>query len=361
MRFVPYICVAGLLSLYACGSKAAPESDTRETFVLSDNMLQTTTTAPAEMQQLRNELRFYGSITADNNKLTEVYPAVGGNVLSVNVELGDYVKKGQLLATIRSTEAAGFEKDLSDAENDVIVAKNNWKIAQELYNGKLNTERDVMEARSMYDKALSQLNRMKETFMIYSIKPGAIYEIRSPMNGFIIEKNINQDMLLRSDRSDNIFDIAEIDEVWAIANVNEADINQVKLGVDAYVTTLTYPDKVYAGKVDKIFNIIDPETKAMKVRVKLHNEDFLLKPQMRANIRIAYAEDRSMISIPASALIFDKSKNFVMVFKDRYNIETRQVEVYRQVGDVAYISSGLNENEKVVTHNQLYIYDAIND
>ncbi len=359
MKSVLYIC-AGILCLASCGKKAAP-AETRKTFVLSDSMLKTTTTAPAETQQLRNELRFYGSITADNNKLTEVYPAVGGNVLSVNVELGDYVKKGQLLATIRSAEAAGFEKELSDAENDVLVAKNNWKIAQELYAGKLNTERDVMEARSLYDKALSQLNRMKETFNIYSIRAGAIYEIRSPMNGFIIEKNINQDMLLRSDRSDNIFDIAEIDEVWAIANVNEADINQVKLGVDAYVTTLTYPDKVYSGKVDKIFNIIDPETRSMKVRVKLHNEDFLLKPQMRANIRIAYTEDRRMMTIPASALIFDKSKYFVMVFRDRYNIETRQVEIYRQLGDLAYISSGLDEGEKVVTANQLYIYDAIND
>lgn len=361
MKPALYISLATILCLYACGSSPEPAGEQRETFVLSDIMLQSTRTEPARVQQLRNELRFYGSITADNNKLTEVYPAIGGNVLSVNVELGDYVKKGQLLATIRSAEAAGYEKELSDAENDVMVAHNNWKIARELFNGKLNTERDVIEARSLYDKAVSQLNRMKETFAIYSIRAGAIYEIRSPMNGFIIEKNINQDMLLRSDRSDNIFDIAEIDEVWAIANVNEADINQVKLGVDAFVTTLTYPDKVYTGKVDKIFNIIDPETKAMKMRVKLHNEDFLLKPQMRANIRIAYTEDRSMVSIPSSALIFDKSRNFVMVFKNRYNIETRQVEVYRQLDSLAYITSGLSEGEKVITSNQLYIYDAIND
>ena len=125
-------------------------------------------------------------------------------------------------------------------------------------------------------------------------------------------------MLLRSDKSDNIFDIAEIDEVWAIANVNESDIEQVKLGIDATISTISYPDKKFYGKVDKIFNIIDPDTKAMKIRIKLKNHDFLLKPDMRATIKLNYKEDTEMPVIPTKSVIFDKSKTFVMVFKDRY-------------------------------------------
>ena len=350
-----------LLLLAACGHEQAPEADTNKTFVLSDKMLATSRMEAAKMEPLRNELGFYGKITADNNKLIEVFPVLGGNVTKVYVELGDYVKKGQLLATIRSTDVAGFEKELDDAQNDVVVSKNDLKVAEELYEGKLNAERDVVEARGQLDKAHSQLNRIQETYKIYSIKKGAIYEVRSPLNGFIIQKDINQDMLLRSDRSDNIFDIAQIDEVWAIANVNESDIEQVKLGVDASVTTLSYPDKVLKGKVDKIFNIIDPETKAMKIRIRLANPDFLLKPDMRATIKLSFLEDQSMLTVPSSAVIFDKSKNFVMVYKDRNNIETRPVEVFRQIGDVTYLSSGLKAGEKVMTANQLLVYDALND
>lgn len=350
-----------LLLLVACSHEKQPEAEINKTFVLSDKMLATSRMEAAKMEPLRNELGFYGKITADNNKLIEVFPVVGGNVTKVYVELGDYVKKGQLLATIRSTDVAGFEKELDDAQNDVVVSKNDLKVAEELYEGKLNAERDVVEARGQLDKALSQLNRIQETYKIYSIKKGAIYEVRSPLNGFIIQKDINQDMLLRSDRSDNIFDIAQIDEVWAIANVNESDIEQVKLGVDANVTTLSYPDKVLKGKVDKIFNIIDPETKAMKIRIRLANPDFLLKPDMRATIKLSFLEDRSMLTVPSSAVIFDKSKNFVMVYKDRNNIETRPVEVFRQIGDVTYLSSGLKAGEKVMTANQLLVYDALND
>ena len=348
------------LSLTSC-KKEVENPQTNSSFALSDSMLKTTSTATATTQIVKNELSFYGKITADNNKMIDVYPLVGGNVIKVNVELGDYVHKGQVLAVIKSTDVADFEKQSIDAKSDLLVAKNNLKVAQELFDGKLNSESDVLQAKAEVNKAQSQLSKVQETYKIYNIKAGSIYEVTAPISGFIIQKSINQDMLLRSDRSENIFDIAEISEVWAMANINEIDINKVKLGIDASVTTLSYPDKIFKGKVDKIFNVIDPQTKAMQARIKLQNPGFLLKPDMNANIKLSFNEDKSMIAIPSDAIVFDKSKNFVMIFKDRHNIETRQVEVFRVVGDTTYISSGLKENEKVITNNQLFIYRALND
>lgn len=346
--------------LVGCSQQEKPH-EVQQTFVLSDKMLASTKTEIATLQQLRNELKFYGRITADNNKMVEVFPVVGGNVTKVFIELGDYVHKGQLLATIRSTEVAGYEKELDDAKNDVVLAKNNLKVAQELYAGKLSVERDVLEAKSLLEKAQSQLARVQETYSIYNIKDGATFEVRSPINGFVIQKAINEGMLLRNDRSDNIFDIADINEVWAIANVNESDIHLVRMGIDAAISTLSYPDTVFKGKVDKIYNIIDPDTKAMKVGIKLNNQAFMLKPEMRANISLSYTEAKKMVQIPSKAIIFDKSKAFVMIFKDRNTIETRQIEVFRNVGSESYIQSGLEQGERVITANQLLIYDALND
>jgi len=362
MKQLLAILVSGLfILLISCKDKNATNDTENKSFSLSDVMLKNTKVAKVEQKQLKTELEFYGKIEADNNKLIEIYPVVGGNVVKVYVELGDYVKKGQLLATIRSTDVAGYEKDLNDAKNDVVVATKNLKVSQELYEGKLNTDRDIYAAKSDLEKAQSQLKRMEETYKIYSLKPGAIYEVRSPLNGFILQKQINQDMLLRNDHTNNIFDVAEIDEVWAMANVSESDIEQVKLGGVAQVVTLGYPDKIFKGTVDKIYNIIDTETKSMKVRIKLKNPDFILKPEMKATVKICYNEPKKMLSIPSSAVIFDKSFNFVMVYKDRFNIETRKVEVFRQVDDITYITSGLKPGEKVVTNNQLLIYDALND
>ncbi len=115
------------------------------------------------------------------------------------------------------------------------------------------------------------------------------------------------------------------------------------------------------AKVDRIFNILDPETKAMKVRLRIPNADLALKPGMSATVGLQYSENRQLLGIPSSAIIFDKNKTWVMVYKDRSHIETRQVEVYHQAGELAYISSGLSEGETVITQNQLLIYDELND
>ncbi len=355
-----FLTALTLFCFTSCGESSKNE-ETAAPFELTDTMLKLNKTAYSRFEIVKNELNFYGKITTDNDKMIEVFPIVGGNVIQVNVELGDYVKKGQALATIRSTEVADFEKQLEDAQNDLLIEKNNLKVAQELFEGKINSERDVFEAKSHYDKAKTQLNRIQQTYKIYNIKAGSIYEVKAPIDGFIIQKNINPGLMLSSDKTDNIFDIADIKDVWAIVNVNESDINKVKLGQKAEITTLSSEDKIYNGEVDKIFNVIDPDTKAMRVRVKLPNADYALKPEMRATIKLSYDEDFKMIAVPSNAIIFDKSKNYVMIFKSKKNIETRQVDVYRQANGVAYISRGLKNNERVITHNQLLIYDALND
>lgn len=350
-----------VLSLALQNCKKQEDSPANKSFEISDTMMKTTEFAVSKVEPLKNELKFFGKISADKNKLIEVYPMVGGNVEKVYVELGDYVRKGQVLATIRSTEAAGYEKEYEDALSEVKVAENNLKVAKEMFEGKLNTEKDILMAKNELNMANSQLNRIRQTYKIINIKPGSIYQVVAPISGYIIQKNINQDMQLRSDRTDNIFDVADTKNVWAIANVNESDINLVTLGMNASVSTLSNPDKVFKGKIDKIFRIIDPETNAMNARIVLDNHNSLLVPESKASITVSYTENKSMIGIPSKALIFDDNKNFVMIYKDRKNIETRPVEIYRQVNDTTYIASGLKEGEKVITRNQLLFYDALND
>jgi cobalt-zinc-cadmium efflux system membrane fusion protein len=193
------------------------------------------------------------------------------------------------------------------------------------------------------------------------LRDGSTYTISAPISGFVLDKTIFPNEQLRSDVSEALFSISEIDEVWAMANVSESDISKIQLGYDAEVRTLGFPDKVYKGKIDKIFNAIDPETKAMKVRVRIPNENFQLKPEMMATVNVIFTEKQSLIAVPSSSIIFDKSKNWVMVYKDRQNIETRNVEVYRQLGAVTYLLNGLLPGEKVISKNGLFVYDAIND
>jgi membrane fusion protein, heavy metal efflux system len=251
---------------------------------------------------------------------------------------------------------------LIDAQSDVSLAEKNFSIAQGLYEGKLASEKELLSAKKELEKAKAELDRIQEVFKIYGITTKAEYVIKSPISGFVIERNISRDMQLRSDKADNVFTIAQITDVYISANVYENDISKIHEGQSAQISVIAYPDRIFEGKIDRLFNVLDPSTKAMKARVKLQNLDLALKPEMNGTVVIHYLIDtKKRPAIPSSAVIFDKSRYFVMVYKGRDNIETRAVEIFKQTNGTTYIASGLAEGEKVISKNPLFIYDALND
>jgi cobalt-zinc-cadmium efflux system membrane fusion protein len=329
-------------------------------FVISNTMMKTTTMVEASKEYIKDELQFFGKISADKNQYIDIYPLVGGNVLNVYVGLGDYVQKGQPLAIIRSTEVAGFQRDLGDAKTNLVVAQNALRIAQEMYAGKLSTEKDVLEAKSQVQKANDELRRAQQVSEIYNVKNGNIYTITSPISGYIVQKSINKGMELRSDRSDNVFDVANTTNVWAMVNVNEGDISKISVGMKAMVSTIVNPGDVFSGTIDKIVKVIDPQTNSMQARVVLDNANGKLIPESKATIKVFKTDDREAISIPAKALIFDNNKYFVVLFKSQNDVKVQEVTVSSQTDDVAYVSEGISQGDKVLTNNQLLIYRALN-
>lgn len=355
---IPVLIALSLLSCTKKEEEKAPQA--KKGFELSNTMLSSISLAKVEKKNIEDQYSFYGKISADKNSYIDVYPLVGGNVLSVNAELGDYVKKGQVLATIRSTELAEVQKDVSDAKTDMVVAQNNLRVAKEMYEGKLNTEREVLEAKSVLQKAQDQMQRATAVSTVYNVKKGNIYSVVAPISGYIVQKNINKDMQLRSDRSENIFDVANTTNVWAIMNVNEADIEKISLGMKAQVSTLSYPDKIFDGRIDKIFKIIDPETNSMQARVVLDNTNGLLIPESKATIKVSSSENSAALTVPSKAVIFDDNRSFVVVFKSRTDIKVKEIKILKQVGDITYLAGGLSEGEEVITNNQLLIYRSLN-
>ncbi|GAB0155444.1 efflux RND transporter periplasmic adaptor subunit [Chryseobacterium sp. Alg-005] len=357
-----YIIPVIIISLFFSCSKKQGEiiPQPQKGFELSNTMLKSISVAKVEEKYIEDQYSFYGKISADKNSYIDVYPLVGGNVLSVNVELGDHVRKGQVLATIRSTELAEIQKEVSDAKTDLVVAQNNLRVAKEMYEGRLNTEKDVLEAKSELQKAQDQLQRTSAVSTVYNVKKGNIYNVVAPISGYIVQKNINKDMQLRSDRSDNIFDVANTTNVWAIMNVNESDIDKISLGMKAEVSTLSYPDKIFYGKIDKIFKIIDPQTNAMQARVVLDNTNGLLIPESKATIKVISSENNKALAVPSKAVIFDDNRSFVVIFKSRTHVKVKEIKIMKQVGDTTYISEGLTEGEQVIMNNQLLIYRSLN-
>lgn len=348
-----------ILLMASCTPKATEEKAIA--FSMSDAMYEKCTFHEITEDTVKNEIKFFGKIEADNNKTAQVFSVVGGLVTSIKTGLGEYVKQGDVLATIQSSEVAKYEQERQDAISEVKIAEKKLQVEKDLNSGKLNADKDVALAEAELKKAKTNLAKINEIYNIYHFKKGSVFPVVAPISGFVISKNININELLRPDENEPLFAIANTNEIWAVAYVNESDISNIQEKYDVAVKTLAFPDKTYTGKIEKIYNVIDANTKSMKFRVRIANEDFKLKPEMNCTVNVFYSEDIKLPTIPSSAIIFDKSKYWVMVYKDRRNIETRQIEIHRQLGDVTYVSSGIKAGEKVINKNSLLVYDAMND
>jgi cobalt-zinc-cadmium efflux system membrane fusion protein len=349
------------IALTSCEEKKTVTEEAAPKFVMTDMMLSESTFATANKELAQNEIRLFGKISADNNSMAQVFPAVGGSVIDIKAELGDYVKQGQLLASIRSSEAAGFQSETTDADANLSIAERNLQSAKDMYEGKLASEKELLVAQKELDKARAEKSRMGEVNSIYRLKKGSVYNLYAPISGYVVSKDITPSGLLLTDRETAVFTIAKLDNVWVLANVNEGDLNKVKQGQDVSIQTIAYPDSHIDGKIDKIFNVIDPETRAAKALIKVHNTDVALKPEMNATVTVHYADDKQYVAVPSEAVVFDKNKNFVMVYRAKDDVETREVTVYRALNKTTYLSAGLKEGEKVIVKGNLLIYDAIND
>ena len=108
-----------------------------------------------------------------------------------------------------------------------------------------------------------------------------------------------------------------------------------------------------------MFNVLDPDSKTMKVRVTLLNADYRLKPEMFTNVSVTYAGHDQRVAIPASAVVFDKSRNFVVAVNAQNHPVVREVDIYKTIAGRTYLNGGLAPGERVVTKNQLLIYSAL--
>jgi len=187
------------------------------------------------------------------------------------------------------------------------------------------------------------------------------YIIRTPISGFVVEKFASNDMSIRSDNSTNLFTISDLKNVWVIANVYESNISSIHLNDEVDVTTLSYPDKVFKGKVDKIMNVLDPTNKVMKVRIVLPNPGYMLKPEMFANVKVTNDSKNSSLCVPSSAVVFDHSQNYVMVYHSKSDIKIIPVQVINSVNDKSFISGNVKTGEKIIASQSILIYDALNN
>ena len=332
----------------------------REKYVIPDSIFKLLKVTEVATCPVLHSITLNGKVAFNDENVVKIFPLVSGNITHINVALGDHVEAGETLAHIRSMEMAGYQRDLVTAESNLEVAKRNFDATQDMLNHGLVSQRDLVSARAAYTEAQSEVSRVKDVLKINGGSEDD-YFVKAPISGFVVEKNVTNNMMIRADNNNYLFTISDLKNVWVLANVYESNIGQVHLGDSVQVTTLSYPGRIFHGKVDKILNVLDPTNKVMKVRIVLSNPDYALKPEMFASVTVTNTEQKESICIPSTALIFDNSQYFVLIYNNRSDVHIVPVQILNTVGPQTFISTGLKPGDRIISSQEaLLIYNALN-
>jgi cobalt-zinc-cadmium efflux system membrane fusion protein len=349
------------MALQSCGGEKKQSVEQTRKYIIPDSLLRTLTIDTVQKTPLINSIKFTGMVDFNQDNQVNIFPIVSGNVNDVKVQLGDYVTAGQTLATLASSEMAGYSNNLTVAQTNVNTTQRQLDAAKDLFKTGLASSVDVTVAQTAYDQAVAQLEMVRRVLKINGGNTQGEMVIKAPESGFIVQKNITNGTAIRTDNGTALFTISDLKNVWVWANVYESNIANIHVGDEVGVTTLSYPGKVFKGKVDKMLNVLDPVSKVMKVRIVIPNPTYELKPQMFASIIIANPENTEALSISSKALIYDDSRYYVLVLHGHGDAAITPVEVLNTLGDKTYIKSGVNEGDHVIASQALLIYGELNN
>ena len=356
------IFIPGLLLLGGCNSahgNAAAEAPPPATIVpdvdvslFSVDHPQQFSLAAAAAYAAAPKLVVTGAVNPDISRNVPVISLATGRVVAIHARLGDTVKKGQLLLTIRSDDVAGGFSDYRKAVADEVLARAQLERAKELYEHGAMSMNDLQVAQDTEDKAKVDVETMAEHLRLLGNdpdKPGGVVEVYAPIAGVITDQQVTNAGGVQGLGS-SPFTISDLSSVWMVCDVYENDLPNVKLGEAAEIRLNAYPDKVITGRISNIGAVLDPSIRTAKVRVEVPNPG-VMRLGMFATATFSGLKKETYTEVPASAVLHIHDRDWV--YEPAPGQKFRRVEVVSGDGlpnNMLEIKSGLAPGQQVVAN-----------
>ena len=294
-------------------------------------------------------LEIQGSINTNENVL--VQPEFPGNLVALNVKAGQKVSKGQVLGR---TDDGGMSQQLASAENQYALAKTTFERQKNLWNQKIGSEIQYLQAQTQMisaQKGVAQIKAQIEKTVI-----------RAPFSGTIDEVYVEKGEVV-SASPQGLMRIVNLGNMYVSTSIPETYIGKLKIGteVDVYLTSL---DKTYKGKVRQIGNFINPNNRSFGIEVSVPNPDNLLRPNQVAKLKVIDYVSKNAVVVPTNVIQQDAKKNsFVYTVANstgKTGIAKKVIVKTGQSSDnVTEILSGLDADAIIVTEGMNTISDGM--
>lgn len=313
-------------------------------------------------------------IEANPNHIGRAVLPVAGRIVRVLVKLGDTVTKGQPLLTVVSTSIteaeAGFvqaEAALRQAELAAAKADADLVRLTDLLEHQAVAQKEVLAARTaselakaVVDQARSARDQARKRLELLGLSPGHFDQavtVSAPLSGKVLDVNV-VDGEFRNEISTPLVTIANLSRVWATSEVPESKIRYCKLGGTADLELIAFPDATFRGRVTRIADTVDPETRTIKVSAELDNPSGTLRPEMYGRLRYSDGVVPTLW-VPTSAVVRIGEKDFVFVQQGPGRFMSTPVELGQRHDDGYAVASGLRAGDSVVTQGSIYLKAAL--
>lgn len=299
-----------------------------------------------------------GKVAFDEEHTQRVSSPIDGRVTAILVKPGDKVQAGQPLVELSSPTVGQVLADAQKALQDLGVAQKALDRATKLRADGAMSEKEVAQVEADFKKARSDVARTSAQLRSLGISlsdPTPNASLWAQLPGVVVDRNVLVGQEVRADSAAALLTITSLDTVWVLADVYEQDLGLVQDGAGVDVHVPAYPDETFPGVVSHIGEVVDPQTRTVKIRCNVPNPQHKLKSEMFAKIDLQNKTGKKVLLIPTKAALNEADATRVIVAASDNTFRMRRVQIGPQVGDKVRVLSGLQAGDKIVTDGALFL------
>lgn len=290
-------------------------------------------TESVQRRALHVPIRTVGYVQYNEDTLVHIHPRVEGWVDTLHVKAsGEYVKKGEPLYSL-------YAPELVNAQEELLIAM------------RRGNEDLISAARSRLDALQMPKDAIRSLISTKKVRQTITFS--APQTGFVDNLNIREGFFIKP--GNTILSIGALDEVWVDAEIFERQSEQVKVGFPVTMTLDFLPGIKWEGEVDYVYPTLEQSTRTLRVRLRFKNQDYVLKPNMFAQITIHADLDSSNVLVPSEAVIRTGTQDRVVLALGDGQFKSIAVDVGRVVNEYTEILTGLSDGDEIVTSAQFLL------
>lgn len=312
--------------------------------------------------RIRSVLQLQGEIQLNRDRVAHVVPRMQGVVVRVTKNLGDPVRKGDVLAVIESQTLADLKSEHLAARSRLELARGNLEREKRLWEEKISAQQDYLASRQAALEAEIAHRNVEQKLLALGLTHDAVmrnsgaegltrYEVRSPIDGIVTEKNLAAGEAVKEDA--NVFTIADLSTVWAEMTIYPKDLASVKLGQKVTVRAGALNAQA-EGRVAYVGALVGEQTRSAKARVLLQNPERSWRPGLFVTVDLV--QDESEVPVAVAVEAIQALRDWKVVFGRFGDVfEARPVELGRSDGKTVEVLSGLAPGTRYAASNSFVL------